>query len=606
MVILGKKQFRIASKICLVIQLSCIVLAMVFPSPLAASSSEEEGVKAILESVDEKLRLGEYEILRQNLVLALEKSNRIENELLKARVYNQLGILNIYEYRFPEALSNLQNALTIFETHDKAEGVAECYNNIASIHLSLNNYSQAKQYYRLSMEIREKGDDPGSLGVVYNNLGIVFTHMNKLDSALYYHHKSLEILEAIEDFSRIAVTLIHIARIVKEQGDLDTSMDLLRESYELLESDPKRRISTKEVVQSEIGLLFSLSGQYEKVLEWCSDLCWDVEYTSSKISAQNCCNALHLAFVGLGDHEKALAAHMNYVRIGEDMLSNQAIQEVTRLELNYAFDQIHKADSLRFESESQLQQERINRQRMGLMAAIGILILVSMLAVIVVKGKRRSEELLLNILPATVASELKKTGKSVPRKYDLVTVIFADIKEFTNISEKLSPEELIQEINTIFTSFDRIVDKHGIEKIKTIGDCYMAVCGLPDENKDHALKSVQAAIEMQEFMRENNRRKKDTSGNPIFEIRIGLHSGPVVAGIVGTKKFQYDIWGDTVNTANRLETACKPGKINISESTYKLVEGKFNCECRGNIDSKGKGKISMFYVEHSDSAGDDT
>jgi len=601
MVILGQKQFRIASKIGLIIQMSCIVLAMAFSSTLAATSVEEERVKAILESADEKLRLGEFEVLRQNLDLALEKSHGIGDDLLAAKVYNQLGILNIYEYRFPEALSNLQSALTIFESHDKTDGVAECYNNIASIHVSLNNYQQAKQYYRLSMELREKGNDLVNLGIVYNNLGIVFTQMNELDSALYYHHKSLALLEAIDDISGIAVTQIHIARIIKERGDLQGAMDLLKESYQLLESDPKSRISTKEVVRSEIGLLYSLAGQYEEVQEWCIDLCWEAETSSSKKSAQNCCNALYLAYVGLDDHENALSAHMNYVRIGEEMLSNQAIQEVTRLELNYAFDQIHRADSLRFESERQLQQERINRQRMGLTATIGILVLLSLLAFFVVRGKRKSEELLLNILPATVASELKKTGKSIPRKYDLVTVIFADIKEFTQISEMLSPEELIQEINAIFTSFDKIMEKHGIEKIKTIGDCYMAVCGLPDENKEHAPTTVQAAIEMQKFMAENNHRKKKTSGNPIFEIRIGLHSGPVVAGIVGTKKFQYDIWGDTVNTANRLETACEPGKINISESTYHLVKDLLKCQYRGDIDSKGKGKISMYYVDFSTS-----
>ena len=204
--------------------------------------------------------------------------------------------------------------------------------------------------------------------------------------------------------------------------------------------------------------------------------------------------------------------------------------------------------------------------------------------------KEKSESLLLNILPEEVAIELKENGFAVAKQYDEVTVIFTDFVGFTKISEHLSAKELVGAINEYFTEFDRIIVKHGLEKIKTIGDAYMAVCGLPAGNNDHALKVVQAAIEILEFVVE----KKRNGG--LFDIRIGLNSGGVIAGIIGVKKYAYDIWGDTVNVAARMESNGEMGKINLSGSTYELIKDNYNCEYRGKINAKNKGDIDMYYL----------
>lgn len=206
---------------------------------------------------------------------------------------------------------------------------------------------------------------------------------------------------------------------------------------------------------------------------------------------------------------------------------------------------------------------------------------------IIEKEKERSDELLLNILPEEVAEELKNSGESLAKQYNDVTVLFTDFVNFTGISENLSPTELVKEIHKNFTVFDHIMEKYGVEKIKTIGDAYLAVCGLPKETKDHAERVVQAALDIQEYIKNNPGK---------FEVRIGLHSGHVVAGIVGVKKYAYDIWGDTVNSANRMETNGAAGKINISEETYQLVKDKFKCAHRGKINAKGKGEMDMYYV----------
>jgi class 3 adenylate cyclase len=210
--------------------------------------------------------------------------------------------------------------------------------------------------------------------------------------------------------------------------------------------------------------------------------------------------------------------------------------------------------------------------------------------------KKKADDLLYNILPVETAEELKRNGYTLPRKFENVTVMFTDFKGFTVIAEKLSPEELVSEVDACFGAFDEIIGRYGIEKIKTIGDAYMCVGGLPVPNSTHPDDVVKAALEIQRWIGQRG-LERQASGLPYFEIRIGLHTGPVVAGIVGSKKFAYDIWGDTVNTANRMESSGMPGKVNISGETYALISPRFTCSFRGEIPAKNKGNIKMYFVD---------
>ncbi len=210
--------------------------------------------------------------------------------------------------------------------------------------------------------------------------------------------------------------------------------------------------------------------------------------------------------------------------------------------------------------------------------------------------KKKVDDLLLNILPAETADELKRFGRSQARSFDPVTVMFTDFKGFTQISERLSPKALVAELDDCFRAFDEIVGRYPIEKIKTIGDSYLCVGGLPTVNHTHACDLVAAALDMQRHMLAYKARKQ-AEGELFFEMRIGIHTGPVVAGIVGVKKFAYDIWGDTVNTASRMESSCEVGKINISGTTWALVKERFACVHRGKIEAKNKGCIDMYFVE---------
>ncbi len=209
-----------------------------------------------------------------------------------------------------------------------------------------------------------------------------------------------------------------------------------------------------------------------------------------------------------------------------------------------------------------------------------------------IKEKEKTENLLANILPKKTADELKSKGKVTSSKFKMVTVLFADIEGFTKIAEQMNPDKLIDELDRFYFHFDSVVEKYNIEKIKTIGDAYMAAGGIPVKNRTNPVEVILAALEMQQFMKELKDSRAD-----IWDLRIGIHSGSVIAGVVGQKKFSYDIWGDTVNTASRMESSGKIGKINISASTYQLVKDFFECEYRGKMPVKYKGDIAMYFVK---------
>jgi class 3 adenylate cyclase len=255
-----------------------------------------------------------------------------------------------------------------------------------------------------------------------------------------------------------------------------------------------------------------------------------------------------------------------------------------------------------------LEQKRQN-QRLVIFAIAGALASITILAFglyrryqfiqktkkIIENERDRSDRLLLNILPEETAEELKEYGKVKAKQYDSVTVMFSDFKGFTSYSEKLSPDALVETIGFYFSKFDDIMETYGLEKIKTIGDAYMCAGGLRENDKDHAERVVKACKDIVDFMEVT---RKDASASELnFDIRIGINTGPVVAGVVGTKKFAYDIWGDTVNVAARMESMSQPGKINISQSTYELLKDKWNCEYRGTFKVKNRGSMNMYFVK---------
>ena len=347
-------------------------------------------------------------------------------------------------------------------------------------------------------------------------------------------------------------------------------------------------------------------GNYEKSIILCNQI-----KTRSPTILRDRSECLYLCYKALGNNQKALA-HIEELKKFDEELNKEVFEESQKqmtLHMEMLTDSVKHAEEVRLANE--VHEEEVRKQKQtrnwSLSAGFAALVLaggfysrwryVRRSKAIIEKEKDRSENLLLNILPEEIARELKETGKASARDFDQVSILFTDFADFTETAEKLSASELVEEINHCFEAFDHILEKYGIEKIKTIGDAYMAAGGLPVPGEESVKNTVLAALEMQEFI-EARHKIKDERQEPAFRMRVGIHTGPVVAGIVGVKKFQYDIWGDTVNTASRVESAGEVGKVNISQATYELLneDSQFTFTSRGEIEVKGKGKLEMYFV----------
>jgi class 3 adenylate cyclase len=318
-------------------------------------------------------------------------------------------------------------------------------------------------------------------------------------------------------------------------------------------------------------------------------------------------------FATKGDFRRAFNYQKEFIKIKEQYLDEERVKAVNEMMTRYESEKkARQIQQLELDNlDATLENERIRNGRNRFMY-VGIVVLLIALALgsrlsyvrrsraALQREKDISEGLLLNILPSAVATELKQKGFADARHYQSATILFSDFKSFTEISEQLNPAELVEEINVCFKAFDEIVTRYGIEKIKTLGDAYMAAGGITDGQSDPVLQTVRAGIEMQDFIRQR-KRERDIAKLPAFEMRIGIHTGPVVAGIVGVKKFQYDLWGDTVNIASRMESNGESGRVNISEATYQQIQDNPTLVFtpRGLIQAKGKGRMAMYFVDYA-------
>lgn len=459
-----------------------------------------------------------------------------------------------------EAISYYRQALEIAYEQESVYGIAMGYGNIGTL-IGVTDPDSVIYYYHRSLDYMLKDDmtdKAGALGWMYNNIGSWYENQDQVDSAFHYYYKSLEMRESVDH--RMGLCMIHseIADLLFKEGRTKEAMEHINESVRIMEEGH--------------------FGTYSN----------SIYYLRSRIRES------------LGDYKGALDDYQWYKYYADSMRSDNNTKELVQQTTRYEYNQQLFADSLEYAKKEAIKNVEINRQRIAIGAIAGGLILVALLAISIRRGKKRSDELLRNILPDEVAKELKEKGETEAKLIDEVTVLFTDFKGFTALAEKLSPKELVADIHQAFTEFDRIIAKYNIEKIKTIGDAYMAAGGLPIPNKTHHTDVVQAALEIRDFIAEG-KRKKIEKGLPYFEIRIGVHTGPVVAGIVGVKKFSYDIWGDTVNIASRMESSGEIGKVNVSQYTYELLkdDSRFIFEHRGKIQAKGKGEVDMYYVERS-------
>lgn len=463
-------------------------------------------------------------------------------------------------------------------------------NNMGELYRIMDNYELAETHDKKCLAIAQAQKDEYMLMTANLLLAVYYSDVHDWTMFDKYLDAGLELAIKQDDiYSQARATELSAQEAVYFKN-FESARDYYMQTISLLEGTGNH--STISFMKSGLAIAYAELDNKDSALYFAGEAMEEAETYHLNKELRDAYGAYYHIYHTFQDYELALDNYLIYDSLWRKDFNMQSAKEVERSKAN--FDE---------EKRNAIAQKELERQKLIRNISFGGLAVVLIFAGIffmqrnkIRKGKKRSDELLLNILPAEVAEELKAKGEADARLIDHVTVLFTDFKGFTAMSEQLSPKELVRDIHECFSAFDRIMEKYGIEKIKTIGDSYMAAGGLPTPNNTHAEDVVRAAFEIRDFIAAGKARKV-AQGLPYFDIRIGIHSGPVVAGIVGLKKFAYDIWGDTVNTASRMESSGEIGKINISESTWYLIKHKFRCTHRGKIQAKGKGEIDMYFVD---------
>jgi len=505
---------------------------------------------------------------------------------------NSVNIGNAYirQSDYPKALEYYSKALKIAQDMGSKRIIATTTQNIGDIYFYQDDYPNALENLSKALKMYEEMGDKHGIALVTGGIGGVYAKQKNYTMAIAWCQSALKIDEEIGNKAEAATELLNIGAVyLSLVADTLSNPDIKQPGVEIPQGKYLPAGAEAPVIpQGKAARLHQGINYMQRALKLNKEI-------NKPQQMMDCYNNLAEAYKLSGDINKSLDNYENYVAVKDSLFSNEKSKEISKME----YSRLRYGDSLKAEDARRVEAIKLQHQRSY--TYVGIAAVIALLAfsffIIRERGKsekerKKSDGLLLNILPEEVATELKTTGTTTAKHFDNVTVLFTDFVNFTQAGESMSPQALIDELHTCFKKFDEITGKYNIEKIKTIGDAYLAVCGLPAADPKHAENVVKAAIEINGFMQD----RVDKLGERTFQIRIGVHSGSVVAGIVGVKKFAYDIWGDTVNTAARMEQNSEAGKINISQATYELVKYKFSCEYRGEIEAKGKGVMKMYYV----------
>jgi len=552
-----------------------------------------------------------------------------------------LGLVHYFQGNFSKVFDSWTESLQIFESIPDTLGIANLSSNVGVIYYDQGSYARALDYYLQSLRYSEFLDDPVRITTALVNIGGVYTQMQEYEKALRYYQQLEFYLDRIDDPDIESAYLLGIGEVYSLKDDHQMALDYYlkalkstkgtpayahnltmigKEEYELGSRelavkyyDSAYAIATKDnlpldLVQTRLAMgRIYMNEDPEKAIEIYEEGAFIAKSMAINEDLKDIYEGMSIAYRNLGDYKNAYVYQEEFLKLKDSIFNIETDDKIRGLQFD--FDLQKKEDEIGLlEKEAQIQELQEKRQKTITWAVSIMLFFIGLLALgqyrrykftketnkIIANEKERSDSLLLNILPAETAQELKDHGKVKAKRYEQVTVLFTDFVGFTSYSQDLEPEELVASVDHYFSKFDQIVERHGLEKIKTIGDAYMCAGGIPEPDDSHIVKIIEVAFEFIGFLNDSKSGMKE-SITP-FDVRIGLNTGPVVAGVVGTKKFAYDIWGDTVNVASRMESNSEPGRINVSEYTYELIKDKFDCEYRGEIKVKNHGKMKMYFV----------
>jgi adenylate cyclase len=570
-----------------------------FGNSQSVNSLYKKPTKATDSTILEKLDLYDrnYEsskdsaILGEKILMEIVKSAQSKND------YNGL-VMSFYRLGKSEhiwkkddvmAVKYFFESLKYSELIGNHEYISKSYNYLGIIFYTNHKYDDAIKYFKTAIESRWNGEQ-SFRSIPFYLCGLSYYELRQYDTAMNYFTAALELVNRTGNREREHEIEQGIAKVL-------IALNQNRKAEVLIAKTLRFYQETNETVAMAVAYnLYSKISFSENRLEEAlgySLMAYSHSNNSNDIPTQkiDIAQLLHDIYFKMGNVQEAHRYLMEVQRLKDAATS---LDITSQIALTYA--------KYRNEIERKQLNETIAKQkrenRMALIAAGvlgGLFLIIGLLLVFVRKERQKSEALIHNILPAETVEQLKKFGKAIPQRHEAVTVMFCDVKEFTKLATTLDPEKLINILDFYFSNFDEIISTNGdIEKIKTIGDAYLCVSGLRN-SKDHALSMVDAAYKLIQFVNDSSPHVMERFGHAI-QFRIGVHSGSIVSGVVGTHKYAYDIWGDTVNVAARMETSSSPGKINISQATYEYVKDKFNFEHRGLIEVKNELKLEMYFV----------
>lgn len=574
---------------------------------------------------------------------AVALSEKLNYPQGKALGLKNLGLYYFLKSDYNKALEYWQPALKAYTDLKDLSGMANILNNMGSINFQQGNNSQAMELFTQSLDAAQKANDTTRIATAMNNVALIYmAKVPTFDLALDYFNKALQLARKIDDKANMGMSYVNMGEIYYEKGNDSMAYLNLTKATEVF--DPTDELLPYAL--NYLGLLYSRKGQpdmalryFEEALKKTSEIGNKLYMAQTYLRLARFYQDQHQNELALNHYEKAreLAAE---IKAGQELkqaliglsaiygaygdyknaflFSNRSVIlgdslylfAADSLQLKYAVGLKEKEIAL-LTKDKDLQELDLKRQKIQKNALMAGLALIFVIVGILYRDYRNKvktnnlldhqkaeiEGLLLNILPAEVAKELQEEGYATPKYFDHATVLFTDFKGFTKLADVLSPQELVAELNECFMAFDDIIEKYNLEKIKTIGDSYMCAGGIPTPDSSATIKMIEASFDIIDYLKEWN-TKRLAKGLAPWELRIGIHVGPLVAGVVGKKKYAYDIWGSTVNIASRMESAGEPGQVNVSSSVYDIIRHRYECRYRGKISAKNIGEIDMYFVEN--------
>lgn len=531
--------------------------------------------------------------------LALAERLNFTNGIIMSLLCTGSGYWEFPDY--PKALDYFFRALRISEQVNNKEYIAISYNNIGNVYADQDQKDEALQYYLNALSINEKLKVRKRIARNLGNIGTIYFDKEDYIKALDFHTRALKIYEEIGEKRGIAITLFNIGDAYLKMDDYDRSYEYFTRAIRI--SKEAGEDITLMNVYGEMGKLFydlamdktvpfiphplAVSGNKNSYLRKSIEYSLTAYQLGKQIPALDevisWTQLLSDAYRELNDFK------MSYYYLDSNRIFKDSVFTIEKEKLINNMSTRREMDVK--ENEIQIQNVRLEKASIQRIALAGGLLALGIILFVIYRSRRKSERVLLNMLPEKIAYRLKNKEKPIADLFSDASVVFIDIVEFTSFSRNKDPGYLVGVLTEFFTKMDELSGKHGMEKIKTIGDCYMAVCGLPEPVPDSLERTARFALESRDLMRSY----KTVDGYEI-RVRIGIDAGKVVAGVIGEKKFSYDLWGDVVNTASRMESHGISGEIQVTENVFHKLDGKFIMTERGEVDIKGKGKMKTWIL----------